>query len=128
MSLKPSNNQASERLERARDYIVRFGNPDTLTIDAELEAPEKSISHVLSGAEIFLPLEGLINVDEEIERLQREKDKLDKEVERVTKKLNNEGFVSKAPAHVVEEEKEKQKDYEQKREKVTARMEELQKS
>lgn len=128
MSLKPSNSQASERLERGRDYIVRFGNPDTLTIDAALEAPEKSISHVLSGAEIFLPLEGLINVDEEIERLQREKDKLDKEVERVTKKLNNEGFVSKAPAHVVEEEKEKQKDYEQKREKVTARMEELQKS
>lgn len=128
VSLKPSNSQASERLERGRDYIVRFGNPDTLTIDAALEAPEKSISHVLSGAEIFLPLEGLINVDEEIERLQREKDKLDKEVERVTKKLNNEGFVSKAPAHVVEEEKEKQKDYEQKREKVTARMEELQKS
>ncbi|WP_440972324.1 valine--tRNA ligase [Marinococcus luteus] len=128
MSLKPSNSQASERLERGRDYIVRFGNPETLTIDAVLEAPEKSISHVLSGAEIFLPLEGLINVDEEIERLQREKEKLDKEVERVTKKLNNEGFVSKAPAHVVEEEKEKQKDYEQKREKVTARMEELQKS
>lgn len=128
MSLKPSNSQASERLERGRDYIVRFGNPETLTIDAAMEAPEKSISHVLSGAEIFLPLEGLINVDEEIERLQREKDKLDKEVERVTKKLNNEGFVSKAPAHVVEEEKEKQKDYEQKREKVTARMEELQKS
>ncbi|SDW67970.1 valyl-tRNA synthetase [Marinococcus luteus] len=128
MSLKPSNSQASERLERGQDYIVRFGNPDTLTIDTALEAPEKSISHVLSGAEIFLPLEGLINVDEEIERLQREKDKLDKEVERVTKKLNNEGFVSKAPAHVVEEEKEKQKDYEQKREKVTARMEELQKS
>lgn len=128
MSLKPSNSQASERIERGRDYIVRFGNPETLTIDAAMEAPEKSISHVLSGAEIFLPLEGLINVDEEIERLQREKDKLDKEVERVTKKLNNEGFVSKAPAHVVEEEKEKQKDYEQKREKVTARMEELQKS
>jgi valyl-tRNA synthetase len=128
MSLKPSNSQASERVERGRDYIVRFGNPETLTIDAAMEAPEKSISHVLSGAEIFLPLEGLINVDEEIERLQREKDKLDKEVERVTKKLNNEGFVSKAPAHVVEEEKEKQKDYEQKREKVTARMEELQKS
>ncbi|GEK58063.1 valine--tRNA ligase [Marinococcus halophilus] len=128
MSLKPSSSQVLERIERSRDYIVRFGNPETLTIDAALEAPEKSISHVLSGAEIFLPLEGLINVDEEIERLQREKDKLDKEVERVTKKLNNEGFVSKAPAHVVEEEKEKQKDYEQKREKVTARMKELQKS
>lgn len=50
---------------------------------------------VISGAELILPLEGLINLDEEIARLQKELDKLTKEVERVQKKLGNEGFMKK---------------------------------
>ncbi len=84
------------------------------------------MSHALTGADLYMPLAGLIQLDEEIARLQKEKEKLDKEVERVQKKLANEGFTSKAPAHVVEEEKQKQQDYADKRDKVVARMEELQ--
>lgn len=80
---------------------------------------------VVTGAEVILPLEGLINIDEEIARLQKEFDKLTKEVERVQKKLGNEGFIKKAPEHVIEEERAKEKDYTAKREAVRQRIAEL---
>src|SRR5699024_876164 len=105
----------------------RFCNPSELTIETTVEAPNKAMTAVVTGAEIFLPLEGLIDIDKELTRLEGELDKLNKEVERVDKKLSNEGFVSKAPAKVVEAEKEKQNDYIEKREKVKARIQELQK-
>lgn len=123
-------NAASEKelhqLLRGQEYLERFCNPEKLTIDTGLQAPEKSVSHALTGADLYMPLAGLIQLDEEIARLQKEKEKLDKEVDRVQKKLANTGFTSKAPAHVVEEEKQKQQDYADKRDKVVARMEELQ--
>ncbi|MCI4170965.1 hypothetical protein, partial [Bacillus spizizenii] len=68
---------------------------------------EKSNTAVDSGAEVILPLEGLINIDEEIARLQKEFDKLTKEDERVQKKLGTEAFMKKAPAHLLYEEREK---------------------
>ena len=58
-----------------------------------------------------MPFAELVDIDKEIERLTKERDKLVKEVERVDKKLANQGFVSKAPAKVIEEEKEKQAKY-----------------
>ncbi|WP_018931423.1 valine--tRNA ligase [Gracilibacillus lacisalsi] len=123
-----ANDEAvKKQLEINRVYIDRFCNPSELTIDTNVAVPDKAMSAVVTGAELFLPLEGLIDIDKELTRLQGELDKLNKEVDRVDKKLANEGFVSKAPAHVVEAEKEKQKDYMEKREKVQARIEELQK-
>ena len=83
------------------------------------------MTSILSGVEIMLPLAGLINIDEEIARLSKELDKYNKEVERVVKKLSNEGFVAKAPAKVIEEEKAKQVDYTAKRDAIIARIAEL---
>ena len=91
----------------------------------EVETPDKAMTAIVTGAEIILPLEGLINIDEEIARLQKELDKLNKEVERVQKKLSNEGFVKKAPEKVIEEERAKEKDYTEKRAAVEERLKEL---
>ncbi|MBB5174409.1 valine--tRNA ligase [Texcoconibacillus texcoconensis] len=113
------------RLERGRAYLERFCNPGELTLATGLQAPEKSQVSVLSGVELYLPLEGLLDLDAEIERLEGELKRLDGEVTRVQKKLANEGFVSKAPAHVVDEERAKEKDYIEQREKVQARIDEL---
>ncbi|RSL32620.1 valine--tRNA ligase [Salibacterium salarium] len=126
LQIKAGNDNVASQLERGRDYLVRFCNPDQLPIDTQLDVPEKSVSHVLTGAELYMPLAGLIDLDEEIARLEKEKQKLDKEVERVQKKLSNEGFVQKAPEEVVAEEKQKENDYLEKREKVEARIQELQ--
>ena len=87
-----------------------------------METPDKAMTSIVTGAEIILPLEGLINLDEEIARLQKEWDKLNKEVERVQKKLSNEGFMKKAPEKVIEEEKAKEKDYAEKRAAVEVRL------
>ncbi|WP_058307231.1 valine--tRNA ligase [Gracilibacillus massiliensis] len=121
-----SNEEVKIQLEENRVYIDRFCNPNQLTIDTSFNVPDKAMSAVVTGAEIFLPLEGLIDVEKELTRLQGELAKLNKEVERVDKKLSNQGFISKAPANVVDAEKEKQKDYMDKREKVQARINELQ--
>ena len=74
---------------------------------------------------LFLPLEGLINIEEEIARLEKELEKITKEVERVQKKLSNEGFMKKAPEKVIEEERAKEKDYLEKRDAVIHRINEL---
>jgi valyl-tRNA synthetase len=83
------------------------------------------MTSVITGVEIILPLEGLINMEEEIARLTKELEKWTKEVERVQKKLSNQGFVSKAPEKVINEEKAKEQDYLQKRATVEARIKEL---
>ncbi|MFB5662887.1 valine--tRNA ligase [Alteribacillus sp. HJP-4] len=125
LQISAADNTALEQLNRGREYLERFCNPETLEIKTGLTAPEKSVSQVLTGATLYMPLAGLINLEEEITRLEKEREKLDKEVERVEKKLSNEGFVKKAPEHVVEEEKQKQRDYMDKRTQVLERIQSL---
>lgn len=125
MMVKAKDQDVLNTLENNRAYIERFCNPEELFLATEVEAPDKAMTAVVTGAEIILPLEGLINIDEEVARLQKEWDKLNKEVERVQKKLGNEGFIKKAPEKVIEEEKAKEKDYSEKRAAVEARIKEL---
>jgi valyl-tRNA synthetase len=114
-------------LEENRSYIERFCNPEELTISTSITAPEKCMTAVISGAELYLPLEGLINLDEEKKRLEKELAKWTSEVERVQKKLSNQGFVAKAPEAVIEEERRKEKDYLEKQEAVKVRLADLSK-
>ncbi len=69
--------------------------------------PEHAFSGVVEGVEIFLPLAGLIDIEKETARLQKELDKLNKGIESTKGKLNNERFISKAPAEVVQAERDK---------------------
>ncbi|SFD58327.1 valyl-tRNA synthetase [Lentibacillus persicus] len=123
--IKTENDAITAELENNREYLERFCNPSELIIATDVAAPGKAMSAVVTGAELFLPLEGLIDFDKEIERLEKELDKWTKEVERVQKKLANEGFINKAPEKVVEEERAKEKDYLEKQAKVKARLDEL---
>ncbi|MUV39423.1 Valine--tRNA ligase [Lentibacillus sp. JNUCC-1] len=124
--IKTENQAIAEELKGERNYLERFCNPDELVIDTTVDVPEKAMSAVVTGAELFLPLEGLIDFDKEINRLNKELEKWTKEVERVQKKLANANFVNKAPEAVVNEEKQKEKDYLEKQSKVKARIQELQ--
>jgi valyl-tRNA synthetase len=125
MQIKAKDEDVLNQLETNRAYVERFCNTSSLTIATNLSSSEKSMTAVVTGAEIILPIEGLINIEEEINRLEKEREKLDKEVERVQKKLGNEGFLKKAPEKVIEEEKAKAKDYLEKRDIVLARIKEL---
>ncbi|SDI92357.1 valine--tRNA ligase [Salimicrobium halophilum] len=114
-----------KELEGNRNYLEKFCNPSELTIATEVDVPDKAMSSVVTGASLYLPLEGLMNLEDEIARLEKEREKWDKEVKLVQGKLSNERFVEKAPAHIVDAEKEKEADYLDKRAKVEARIEEL---
>ncbi len=125
MTISAKDASIASILEANKGYIEKFCNPDGLTIGASLEAPAQAMSAVVSGAEIFMPLAGLINIDEEIVRLEKELDKWAKEVKLVSGKLSNERFVSKAPEALVAVEREKLADYEAKFATVEKRIAEL---
>ncbi|MDP4176860.1 MAG: valine--tRNA ligase [Bacillota bacterium] len=75
------------------------------------ELPENIVSVVTPAAKMYIPLLDLIDLEKELERLNKEKQKLLSEIDRVEKKLSNERFVSKAPQSVVDEEKAKEVKY-----------------
>ena len=77
------------------------------------EIAEDAVSIVVPGATVYLPLEDLVDFEQELERLQKEEEKLTKEIARAKGMLSNERFVSKAPAAKVQEEKEKLEKYTQ---------------
>ncbi|EQB35816.1 valyl-tRNA synthase [Virgibacillus sp. CM-4] len=123
--IQAENQAVINELKTHRDYLERFCNTSECTIATTVNVPDKAMTAVVTGAELFFPLEGLIDFDKEIARLEKELTKWNKEVERVKKKLANQGFVNKAPQAVVEEEKQKERDYLDKQAKVKARLEEL---
>src|SRR5699024_10437392 len=84
-----------KELENERHYLERLCNTGKPVIAEEENVPKKAMSAVVTGAQNYLPLEGLINIDKENARLEKELEKWTKEVERVQTKLANENFVNK---------------------------------
>ncbi|EOE6411606.1 valine--tRNA ligase [Enterococcus hirae] len=125
LMIKINDPKIGQFLTENTSYIERFCNPEELTISSEIVAPDLAMSAVLTGAEIFLPLAGLINIEEETKRLEKELAKWTDEVKRVQGKLGNERFVANAPAEVVEAERAKEKDYLDKQAAVTERIRSL---
>ena len=109
------------------DYVKNFLHPKELTISTQIAAPKLAKTAVISGAQVFIPLADLVNVDDEIKRMEKEEKNLQAEVDRSTKKLGNQGFVAHAPEEVITKEKAKKADYENQLESVRQRIEELKK-
>ena len=108
------------------NYIKNLANITEITYIKDADtAPTDVATAVISKGEIFIPLDDLLDYDAELKRLVSEKKKLEDEVERVVKKLSNEGFVAKAPAKIIEEEKAKQQKYEEMLAKVSERLKEV---
>lgn len=105
------------------DYLkVLAGALPVTVLNANDKTPENAMTSVIDGIGIYLPLKGLIDVEKETARLNKELQNLDKELQRVTGKLANAGFVSKAPAEVIEKEKQKQQGFEEKRKAIYERL------
>lgn len=111
--IKAKSDQAKDFLVENQSFLDRFCNPGELTIDTQVEVPDEVKSAVVSGAEIYLPLAGLVDFDEEIKRLEGELAKWQSEIDRVDKKLANEKFVNNAPEKIVQEERDKGKVYQE---------------
>lgn len=123
--IKAKDDNIKETLLNNSNYIDRFCHPSELTIDMDIEIPEKAMTSVTTAGEVVLPLEGLIDMDKEIERLENELLKWEKELDRVNKKLANENFVNKAPEKVINEEREKKQTYQEKYDGVKLRINQL---
>jgi valyl-tRNA synthetase len=116
-----------EKVKRAIDagsiYFERLASASEVLLISQKELiPEGAVSVVIAGAEIFLPLEELVDMEKEKERLNKEKENLEKEIQRVSGKLSNQGFVAKAPQSVIEEERAKELKYREMLEKVLMRL------
>ena len=97
------------------DYFYALASASEVSfLAADAPDPENVVTGALAGAAVYLPLAGLIDVEKETARLTKERENLEKEIKRLTGKLSNEGFTSKAPAAVVEAEREKLAGYEEK--------------
>ena len=114
LMIQTTDDNLKHIFEANADYINRFAHPKTLTISDDVQAPNLAMSQVISGAEIYVPLAELIDIDEEITRLQTEVKKFAGEVKRAEGKLGNDKFVSGAPEAVVAAEKEKLADWQAK--------------
>lgn len=123
--IKTKDDDTRKVFENNVDYINRFCHPKRLEIAADIEAPKLAMTSVITGAEVYLPLADLIDLNEEISRLQKEAKKLESEVTRGEKKLGNEKFVANAPETVVAKEKEKLANYKQQLAATESRIEEL---
>jgi len=115
-------------LRNGARFIERLAGASETIIQADKAGiPSDAVTAVVPGAEIFIPLEDLVDIKKELERLEKEKENLEKELDRVNGKLSNEGFISKAPAKVIDEERAKKEKYSRMYEKVLARIASLKK-
>ncbi len=101
-----------KEIEEAKDFLTKLGFASEIKVQDNLEGiDEKAISIVVDDIKVFIPFEDLVDIKEEITRLENEKKRLEGEVLRGEKMLSNPGFISKAPKAKVTEEKAKLENY-----------------
>ena len=121
-----ATSEAKEAFTLGANYMEKLASASEVEfIDDKALVPENAVSLVVKGGELFMPLLDLVDKEKELERLNKEKKKLEGEVERIDKKLSNQGFVSKAPQAVIDGEKEKREKYQEMLNAVLVRIDSL---
>ena len=110
ISLEVSNTSLKDYLLNHRNYLMRFTNYENLIVDINVDKTDAIVT-VLEDVNIVIPLKELINIEEELIKLNTKKTKLEAEVARSNGMLNNPNFVSKAPKEKIENEKGKLASY-----------------
>ncbi len=123
--VKVSDESYGKTLEEYHSYFRSLVKVENLTVGPAVKKPPLSASVVVTGAEIFVPLEGLIDVEKERSRLEKELDKLKGLLDRLRRKLANADFLKNAPDTIVALEKTKQSDLEDRIAKLDSNLEQL---
>ncbi len=106
------NEEIRSVFETSKVFFATLGYASEVVVQADKAGiDDDAVSTVIHGANIYMPFSELVDIEKEIERLSKEKAKLEGEIKRATGMLNNEKFTSKAPAAKVEEEKAKLQKY-----------------
>ena len=98
------------KIESFENIIMTLGKIENLTLADEIEKPPQSATAVVKKMELFVPLKGLIDLDQEIARLSKRMNELSGHLQNIEKKLANKNFVDRAPENVVKHENKKLKD------------------
>jgi valyl-tRNA synthetase len=109
--VKVDNQDLQEILESNQDQVRSLGKVDRLEIGVKVAKPDHAASAVIKDAEIFVPLEGLIDLEQERIRLEKEITRVSKLLEKTDKKLSNEDFLKRAPREIIEKEKARGEEY-----------------
>jgi len=116
--VKVENKELGEHLEKSAGYAKTLARIKELRIGVAEDKPKNVATAVIKGAEVYVPLEGILDLTQERDRLQKEIAKLSKDIEVFSKKLSNNNFVDKAPKDVVEKDTAKLEEFKVKREKL----------
>ena len=100
--------------------LALLAGAQSVTCDAAYEAPKGTPATLTPLGELFLPLEGLVDVDAERSRITKELEKISKEISKSEAKLGNPGFVDRAPAQVVDQERARLDEWKAKRDRLSA--------
>ena len=107
------------------DLMNRLIKIESLEVGENLKKPAQSATAVIENLEIFIPLKGLIDLKEEIKRLEKQVSDMTGRLNSVSKKLENQNFVERAPKKIIAHEKTKQADYQQQLNKLTENLNSL---
>ena len=102
--------QTPEVFQRGEIFFQRLASASEVTVGESFQL-QNAVSIVTPGATVSIPFDQLIDIEKELERLNKEKERLQGEIRRVEGKLQNQGFLAKAPAKLVEGEREKAKKF-----------------
>ncbi len=105
--IKTSDANVIKILEDQETQLMVLGRIKNLSVGEDIKKPPLSASSVIAVGEIYIPLEGLIDLESERERLSKELEKQKQYLERVKKKLSNSDFLDRAPSEIIDAEKEK---------------------
>jgi len=104
------DNKKEKILQDNLSYIKNLAYANSIIIGNALEKPKYSATGVLEDIEIFIPLQNVIDIEEEIKRLEKKLTKIEREIVIINKKLKNVDFIQKAPKAILNKEKEKMKE------------------
>lgn len=105
--LRGASAEAQRRVLENQSFIQSLARLSSLTLLADGDKGPVSVTKLVEGAEVLIPMAGLIDKATELDRLAKEVAKLEAEIERIESKLSNEGFVARAPEAVVAKERER---------------------
>ncbi|MBO6576849.1 MAG: valine--tRNA ligase [Rhodothermales bacterium] len=124
-TISVDNQALATELEANADYFTKLARVSDLTVGVGMDRPKASAAFVVGAHQVYVPLAGMVDLDAERDRLRKEIEQKEKFLAGVTRKLQNEQFVSKAPPAVVEKERQKASDARVEVEKLQATLAEL---
>lgn len=116
-------NKYTECINSSVEFLKKMGYAEEIQIqDDKTGIPNNALSILTDGIELYIPIEELVNIEDEKNRLEAEKKKIQSEIERASKMLSNPGFVNKAPKSKINEEKAKLEKYKEMLENIEERI------